>query len=193
MALFVQCPDGRLARDLWGFPEAILAEDTLSTICPFPTDYESVCGMLSVSSLNYDTRDNASGQILMPSAQGTWVPAILRLQGYLKQSRVGLYGDWDGQPRSCISAMNSILIEPGSSTFSSIWKSSWEVIQHYSSLIGTINPAQELLAVRITYSIKLSNESSTNGCMMRKHCWALGISMVELHERMQPSFKKEIS
>ncbi|KZO94885.1 hypothetical protein CALVIDRAFT_528521 [Calocera viscosa TUFC12733] len=134
-------PHSRLTRDLWGFPEALLAVDIASTLCPFPTQYEGVCALLSMSSTSTDTGHRHGHGILMPSSQGAWVPAILRMQGFLKQSRVGLYGDWDGDPKNCMSAMNRILLEPGSAAFASVWINTWKAIRDIRRWYGAMTHA----------------------------------------------------
>ncbi|KZT59322.1 hypothetical protein CALCODRAFT_481576 [Calocera cornea HHB12733] len=51
--------------------------------------------------------------------------AILRLQGFLKHARIGIYGNWDGQPETCVSALNAIHLEPGSDTYGTLWTDTW--------------------------------------------------------------------
>ncbi|KZO97667.1 hypothetical protein CALVIDRAFT_563003 [Calocera viscosa TUFC12733] len=139
MARFITDDHGILLRDKWGFPEAVLPHDLSRPVSTIPRDYEDLCEILVLSPKAARANKRQDNEILMTgNEEGSWTVATVRFQGFLKDCRVGEYGDWNGATSSCMTAINSIYVEPGSEAFADLWKCTWRVFKHVRRWVGAI-------------------------------------------------------
>ncbi|KZT56597.1 hypothetical protein CALCODRAFT_509367 [Calocera cornea HHB12733] len=151
MSLFIQGTDGVLLRDRWGFPEATLASDNPAHLSTFPPSYEGVCHLLTIcSKTNIIDKGHHTDIMADLGDNGSSSLAILRLQGFLKHTKIGTYGNWDGNSDNCMSAINAIHLEPGSGAFGAIWVDTWRAIDHVRRWYGAMTHAICADRVRIS-------------------------------------------